>query len=384
MNPQLFSVLGYISVLLLPVLLLLWIWHWRSRPRRWLCYWALGLAVAIFVLAKINSVTHVNRIEEDRSEQIARAAAEIDKLRQRREAERSDDVADVRFAEDGRDDFLDKGGMDEGEAAYYEGRRVGEDTPAWKKEKVGRKMKSDDSLMNAVGGVEEKGGVDTSKIEKSLPDPIIMSAEDKDLANHLDAMNLKLAWWAIWFGFGFVLVDYLRRFCSYEDAYFPLPVPASWSQAFCQSPVISVRAEPPRREMVDELAMLIRQGANFICLTDDDTLSGSVPDVFFRLPFNRIPVEVLPVGFDGVPLSPDFVFEELWFGRTAFVETDPGRTYRILARFSALLAERRSSGAMARRPVVLVWHRHEEVPEVFKENIRILGADTGFRLFVCK
>jgi hypothetical protein len=135
--------------------------------------------------------------------------------------------------------------------------------------------------------------------------------------------------------------------------------------------------------MAEELAVLIRQGATFLWMTDDATLAEGVPSVLYRLPFKQMPVEVLPVNFEGKPISTDFVFQELWFGRTAFWETDPVRTNMLLAGFCALLAERRTSGAHARQPMVIVWHRTEGVPKVFMENVRILGPETGVRLFVC-
>jgi hypothetical protein len=384
MNWDIFSTVGYVGVALLLTLPLLWIVHWFRRPRRWLCHLAVVIAVAAFVLAKINSVTYVNRIEIDRSEQIASVAAAIEKDRKRRESERAEDVADFRFAEDGRDDFLDPGGMNEGEKAYYEGRGARNSQPDWKRQKVKREFSADNSLENAIGGVEEKEGMDTSTIEKSLPDPIVMSAEDYDLANRLDALHLRFARWAILFGLAFVLVDYLRRFNCYADAYLPLPLPDVWVRAVSPAPAVRVRPEKPRRGMLAELNMLIRQGATFICLTDDETLADSVPEILYRWPRRRGPMEVLPVVFDGIPLSADFVFESLWFGRTAFVETDRDRTDEMLARFSELLAEREVNGARARQPVVLVWHRAEPVPEIFEENMRVLGPATGVSLFVCQ
>ena len=384
MNWDIFSPMGYAGVALLLSLPLVWMLHWWSRPRRWLCHLAIVIAVAAFVLAKINSATYVNRIQEDRSEQIARVAAAIEKDRKRREAERAEDVADLRFAEDSRDDYLDKGGMNEGEKAYYEGRGAEYEEPEWKRKKVKREFSEDKSLEQAIGGVEEKKGMDTARIEASLTKPIVMSAEDAKLARSMDALHLKIARWAILFALGFVLVDYLRRFHSYADAYLPLPVPEACVRVFSCAPAVWVRPEKPRREMLKELELLIRQGATFICLTDDEALADRVPPTLYRWPRKRGPVEVLPVAFEGKPLSADFVFEALWFGRAAFVETDRHRTNEMLARFSKRLAERAASRARTRQPVVLVWHREEPVPEIFEENMRILGPATGVALFVCK
>jgi hypothetical protein len=383
MNPQTFSVVGYVSVgaaLLVPVL---WLWHWRSRPRRWLCHWAVVLAVVALALAKYNSATHVSRIEVDKSEQIARARDAMEEDRKRKEAERADDVADVRFVEDSSADFLDQAGMNAADAAYYMKRQAGAEDPAWKQEKQSRVVSEDGSLEGAIGARKETDGVAATGLEDDGQDPIVMQADEVALANRLDKLNLGLARSTIWLALGIVLVDYLRRFHRYEDAYFPLPLPDAWFRGGAQYPVVTTRPREPRRGMAEELAVLIRQGATFLWMTDDATLAEGVPSVLYRLPFKQMPVEVLPVNFEGKPISTDFVFQELWFGRTAFWETDPVRTNMLLAGFCALLAERRTSGAHARQPMVIVWHRTEGVPKVFMENVRILGPETGVRLFVC-
>jgi hypothetical protein len=382
--------IGYISVLLWLTLPVLWFVHWKSRPRRWLCYWTLLLAVVVFVLAKINSLTYVNRIEEDRSAQIARAAAAIEADRKRKEEERSAYVADVRFVEDDRDDYLDKGGMDEADLAYYEskpeteaGAEEDESVPEWKRTKKERKYAEGSKGLSAIGAGEEKEGVDASAIEKKQPVSVVLPAKTKRLANLLDKWNLRLARWAIWFGIGFVLVDYLRRYNCYEDAYFPLPLPEKWVEPFGARAIVAERPGTPRRDMGNELAVLVSQGATFLLMTDEGPLAHSLPEQFNRLPFKQMPIECLPIDYEGKTLSSSFVFEELWFGRTSFVLADGMRVGRLLADLTQLLVQRRATGARAQKPIVFIWHRKEALPDNVEANMRILGPVTGVHLFIC-
>ena len=111
MNWNSFSLLGYLSVLLWLGVPLLWLMRRRFRRSLWACPAALALALVSLLFAKINSETHVNRIEPDRSSQIENQQSIEDAKRKAVEASRSGDVADIRFAEDSAGDFLDKAGM---------------------------------------------------------------------------------------------------------------------------------------------------------------------------------------------------------------------------------------------------------------------------------
>jgi hypothetical protein len=93
MNWNIFSMAGYLSValwLLVPVLLAV---HLAKRPRRWLCHYALGVALLAYGLAKINSVTHVGRIQLDQSAAIATGQAQLLAGRKAAEQSRAADVA---------------------------------------------------------------------------------------------------------------------------------------------------------------------------------------------------------------------------------------------------------------------------------------------------
>lgn len=379
MNWQVFSWIGYLSVFLWVGVPVLWVLHWWRRPRRWLAHVALAVGVVAFILARVNSASYVNRIEEDRSEQIARAAKAIEEEQKRKEEERSEDIADKRFAEDSRSDYLDEGGMTEADRAYYGSSQVG--TPAWKQEKQQRTIGPDGSLEGAIGAVEDTDGVDATTFEEDAPASVVLSVDDKQLADRLDALNLDIIRLLLVFGCLFLLHDYVSRFNAYDEAYLPLPLPSRWVNGV--TPLAAVRTRPasPRRERLEELAVLIRRGDSFLYLTDDAEMAQAVPDALYRLPLKRGPVEVLPTVMDGRSVSPDFIFEALWFGRCAFVQTDSARVEALLCRVTELLVARRASRARARQSVHLIWDRADPVPAVFRANMEILGPATGVTLF---
>lgn len=386
MNWQIFSTIGYVSVGMWMSMPALWLFHMVMRKKWYLCHLAVVLGIAAYGLARVNSASYVDRIQVDRSEQIALEAKKIEEEQKRKEAERSEDVADIRFAEDSRQDYLDTGGMSEDDKAYYidKPKKPGKDdeVPAWKRQKQKRVANEDKSLDAAIGGVAETEGANTEAFEEEAVEPIIMSTEDKDMANRLDGINLMLIRWLIGFGILFVLFDYLRRFHVYRNAYFPLPAPSALTRIFSPLPVIQERPQKPRRNMVEELKFIIRQGGTFLYLTNDPERAAAIPGAFSRLPMGLSQIEVLPVNFEGEAVSPAFVFDALWFGRCAFAASNSEEVECLLALFSRLLAERRKSHACTRHPVHIIWDLPEPVPEIFKRNIEILGPTTGFCLFV--
>jgi len=117
MNPNSFSILGYLGVLLWLAVPLLWLLRRRVKAPGWL---ALAFAVLSFVFATVNSRSHVSRIQAEAIETSADARMlEAAKLKAVEEA-RGGEVADVRFAEDGAGDFIDKAGMDDADRKYLE------------------------------------------------------------------------------------------------------------------------------------------------------------------------------------------------------------------------------------------------------------------------
>jgi hypothetical protein len=135
--------------------------------------------------------------------------------------------------------------------------------------------------------------------------------------------------------------------------------------------------------VISELKFMIRRGDTFLYMTDKPEAASSVPSVMHRLPFMKGRVEVLPADFEGQPVSSDFIFDALWFGRCSFTVDSSGQAEDLLIDFVGLLEDRKASRARARHSVHLVWDMAEEPSDVLKQNISILGPSTGFSLFVC-
>ena len=325
MSWHIFSTIGYASIAVWACMPMLWLLHALRRPRRWpgqwLCHIALVMGIVALVLAKVNSNSYVNRIQVDRSEQIAaqmaRQQARQEKARQAAQAARAEGVAQIRFAEDAADDFLDEAGMDEADRKYMQS-LDGAATPAWKMQKKQRSAGvEDDSLESLIGAIEQEEGAESlTLLEEAPPDPILMSDRDKAAADRLDAANLTLIRLLLMLACVIVVVDYLRRVHVYDEAYFPLPLPGGWSDALTPRPTVWTRPSSPRRTLLKELECFTRRGESYVYLTDDAEKAARIPTHAYRLPWHRWPVEILSPS----PLSPgkngamddDFVFETLW------------------------------------------------------------------------
>jgi len=383
-NWQLFSTLGYVSVALWLAVPVVWLLHAIIRPRRWLCHLALGVAMLAYVPAKINSLTYVNRIRIDRSEEIAAAQARQEAARKAAEASRAGEVAHVRFAEDDAGDFLDEGGMDEADRKYMAS--FGEDAvPEWKKEKKVRTAtpKQDDSLEAMLDtSTEEQKGVDAVVAAQAAAEPIMMPEKQKLLANRLDGLNLKLIRWLILIGAGVVVWDYLKRVNRYEEAYLPLPLPSKWVNDLTPLPPVRTWPKPQRRTLPEELAWLVRKGDTFLYLTDDKQAAAALPEQTWRMPRLHVgPVDIIHVT-GGRPVGDDFIFETLWYGRSSFVVDSAARAGPLLARILDLLAERKASRACTRQTVHLVWDMPAPPAVNTLQTFQRLAAATGFSLVV--
>ncbi len=380
MTPQLFSTIGYVSVGLWAVMLLLWGLHAIVRPRRWLCHAALVVGVAAYVLAVVNSRSYVNRIQVDRSEALAAVQARAEAARKAAEAARADEVAQVRFAEDGATDFLDEGGMDDADRKYMASFDE-EGVPAWKKQKKTRSQtrERDDSLvaMLDAGAGEGDKGVNADVLEKAAAEPIMMSEKEQMLANRLDRLNLRLIRWLILIGVGIVVLDYLKRMNSYEEAYLPLPLPSAWVNGLTPLPPVRTWPRKPRRPLPEELSWLTRRGDTFLYLADRRDAVARVPEQTWRMPRRRLgPVDIIHVT-DEYPVAADFVFETLWYGRSSFVVDSAARSGRMLARIMELLEERKTSCARVRQTVHVVWDLQSPVREETVAEFERLGRATG-------
>lgn len=376
MNPNSFSVLGYLSVLLWLAVPLLWFLRHRLKLPGWSF---LALALLAFTLATVNSRTHVSCIQAEVNEASPDAVMQEAAKRKAVEEAREGEVADIRFAEDGTEDFIDKAGMDEADSKYLDSLDESKD-PEWKKKKKsrGEAAEEGDDLDDMLGGEEptKKLSTDTLPEEKAARTPIIMSAAHVATAQRLNSMNLYVSLYAILLGAVLLLTDYLARANSYAQAAFPLPLPAALRNAFTPLPAIVTRPEKPRRDLTQELAHLTRRGDAFILFTKD---ASALPESLPTLGKSSFPIDLLRVDSDRI--TPTFAFESLWYRRTCFVVDSPQRAQILFTEILKQLELRQAARARTRRNVHLVWNLSQPPNEKDLANFERLASSTGFSLF---
>lgn len=384
MNWEVFSPIGYASLVLMGCVPLLWLAHVLIRPRKWLGHVALVCGAAGLLLATVNSKTYVSRIQVDQTEVVQKQLAARDLARQQAEAERAKDVANITFAEDAAGDRLDKAGLDDTDLAYFES--FDDDTPDWKQQKQtrGEDAGEDDDLQAMIGGTTEREGVEVEGMEEAKQrEPIFLSEADMLTANRLDKAGLTTAKVLLLLAALFVVVDYVRRLNVYREAYFPLPIPSRWADALTERPGVSEHPDKPRRSMQDELRFITRRGEVFLYFTDDADAAAQAVEPMPRLPAGRWPITVLNLK-EQADLDDRFVFETLWFARNSFVVEDADRALRLLDAFVNWLTLRRDARARTRCAVHLVWDLPIEVPEPIRQRLEILGKATGYTLLICR
>ena len=102
-NLNYFSLTGYASVLVWSGCLILLVLHFIFKPRQTVCHAALAIVLVAFALAKYNSLAYVNKIQPDLAQQKAELEAKIADKQQEVLDDRGTQVAQIQFAEDGRD-----------------------------------------------------------------------------------------------------------------------------------------------------------------------------------------------------------------------------------------------------------------------------------------
>jgi len=380
-NPEYFSSIGYLGVLLTGGALLLWICY-IVKPLRIASLVALGCVVVAFVCARTNSKTHVNRIQPDRSEELAKQVAQEEARKQALLDNRGDEVAQIRFAEDGANDFLDRAGMDDADLKYFES-QGGLGEPEWKKEKKTRSGGGgDDSLESEIGGEGVIGGIQSDEFDADeSKEPIIMSEADLVMANRLDLLNLKLTLIFLVVGVGVFLYDYLRRANIYGKASWPLPLPSSLLNALTPMAPLVISKKRCRKSARGELARLVKRGDSFIYLTDDSARAAKLPKSMRRLPFVGGKEELITASAE---IDEGFIFETVWYGRSSFVSADPERALTFLNVFQAMLEQRKLSRAKVSQTAHLVWDLQSPMPQKTRADLLKLAVATGFSILILR
>jgi hypothetical protein len=381
MNPNSFSILGYLSVLLWLAVPVVWLLARRYRLPGWL---ALALACAAFVFAKFNSSSHVDRIEVKKVEQDVNQLEVAAAKRKAVEEARGGEVADIRFAEDGNDDFIDKAGMEDADKKYLDSIEKAAD-PEWKgkKKKRGETEKESGDLEDELGGEEVISGVKSDALPvKEEREPIFMSETEMGIAQRIDSLNLDACRIAILLGILILMIDYLTRMNSYDRSYFPLPLPASWRNAFTPVPTTFHRPVSAHRSLREELAWLVRRGDIFICFTKDASgLPTDLPRLAKMGRFSK-PLEVLHIK-DNDRISDQFVFESLWYGRSCFTVDSIDRIHQLFSSIYLQLQQRRVARARSNFNVHIIWNIDQALHQDDIADFEALARPAGFSLFIC-
>ena len=384
MNWQAFGIFGYLAVILAVGTVLLCLAHWR-KPARNLARAVLLMAVLAYASAKVNSVTHVNRIEVAPTEQRAVAKAREEQRRQAALDSRGEEVADIRFAEDATGEFYDRAGMDEADLKYLED--GDSKTPEWKKQKRqrGTGETEDESLEGMIGAKEATEGVETDAVVKEeRKPPVLMTSGDLAIANRLDRWNLDATFALVILGLLVLAHDYLRRANIYQEASLPLPLPSGLRNAVTPLPALIERPEPPRRSIPDELAWLIRRGESFVYFTADPAAANEAMSRIEPMAGKSRRLDVIRLSPDGPPVSDEFVFDALWFNRASFVVDSAARAERMIGRFIELLHERRAIRAHVPQAAHVVWDLQPPLPGTTRDAFARLAGTTGFSMLVCE
>jgi len=380
MNWQVFGTIGYLGIALGVVAIGVWLVHWR-RPHRWLPLVGIGLAVAAMACARINSTTHVSRIELDPSI-LLKEIAERQKAKEKALLDsRTGEVAEIQFAEDSQGEQLDTAGMDEVDLKYMQAIMDG-DTPEWKKQKRtrGDNAAEDDSLESQIGAKSRSQGADVSVLEaEAAPEPILLDEASMVLADRLDLWNLRLSRWLVILAVAVVLLDYLRRANHYREALWPVPLPSSWLNSLTPLPVVQTQPQPARRDPVGELSWFTRRGDKWIYFTDRPNETEKTLSALKR--YRKWPWRLDLIRVDE-RMDNEFVFESVWYGRACFVADSMERNLQLLGHCLSQLKHRRTTKARAGQAVHLVWDCDQELTEEAFDAFRERAAVSGVSLFV--
>ncbi|HEX5790377.1 MAG TPA: hypothetical protein VFY13_04450, partial [Luteolibacter sp.] len=373
MNWQIFGITGYLSVALAASVVALWVVQWR-RPSRRMALYALAVALLTMLAARHNSRSHVSRITIDQSARIAEVKARENAKRQALIKSRSDNVADVQFAEDGNNDAIDTAGMDEADLKYLKALSDdGTEIPEWKKEKKTRGAdgaETDDSLEGKLNaGEKPTAAVEDDKTDELAKEeqPIPMLEPMYNMANRLDLWNLRLSSTLFWLALLMIAIDYLRRANMPQLASPPLPLPSGWLNAFNTLPTVSKDPRTIRSDTVSQLVWLTRRGDPWLLFTDDSRHTQEA--IKALAPCARKPWNLDLIRVDN-RIDDSMIFESLWYGRASFIADDPQRAQPIFTAIFAGLEERRRTKAQCSQTVHVIWNWRAPLPDETLEAFR--------------
>jgi hypothetical protein len=399
-----FGVLGYAALAVALVVPFVVIYALVRRTKPIVLHVAVLLAVIALFLAEINSAFHVDRLEPDRSAEVAAAEVRKESRLEAIKEGRGSQVPKIQFAEDAKGDAIDSAGLDESDIKYLEKieeEAAEEKTPEWKRQKKARGTagSTDDSLEARLdSGDDAPAGVDAGEADpEAVRQPIVVTEAELATAHRVDRLSLAWARLLVLSGLAIIGIDWLRRANDYERAYLPLPLPSTLLEATRPLPAIVVRPRPPRRPIAEELAWLLRRGDSFVYLATGSAAADDVVAKLAGFESRRVrPVQILRVGAGGEACSDRFIFESLWYGRCSFVVDDPTWAERLMKDFCIVLKERQATRARTVQTVHVVWDlsaasASPSDPAAFLQRwkhvlqaVASLGKRAGFSVFLCR
>ena len=380
MNWQVFGTIGYLSVALGIGALAIWLIHW-FKQHRFLPYIGLVMAIAAMFCARHNSSTYVNRVQADPSIMLAKMAEAQRKKEQAMINARTEEVDNIQFAEDARGENLDKAGMDEVDLKYMKA-IMGEDEPAWKKEKRkrGDATQEDNSLESKMGATVKSKGADVAALEedKSL-EPILLNEASVVLSQQLDLWNLNFSKCLMLIAVLILIIDYIRRANIYSEALWPIPLPSTWLDAFTPHPVVFHQPEVARRDIASQLSWFTRRGDQWVYFTERKGESADIKKSLEKLKNWPYRLDLIQVDDR---TDNEFVMESTWYGRASFICDDTDRCSELLDYYLSQLKHRHITRARALQYVHLIWDCEEELSQEALDAFEQCAAVSGVSLYV--
>jgi len=337
-----FGIVGIASILAWLGAIGVFIVFARSRRRHVFYASALGLAVAAYVLARVNSL-NVSAIQMDQSEDLAAAQQAQQRLREQI-SEDGRITSPVKFAEDAPGEDSDAAGKRKEASVPIAGRTnaalatldAGE--PAYRQQ---GKQKRETGKKQAVVKEGEAGSPKEEAAARTLKAP------DLILANRLDRYNLIVVRLLLLISVILIGWDYVQRFNTTFDAHAPLPLSGHWIDLhFPKTHAVHI-ANPDLHPLKPYMETVVRKGETFLYFGSQD------PWAVEALPRLQVAgrggwfLPKLVFGPPGTPAGSNFLFDAVWFGR--YLRCSPGPVARDAAAGGSARVPAGSGTARARQ-----------------------------------
>ena len=347
----------------------------RQAPRRRRFAWALGLAAAGFLLAKVQTAWE-RAIVLDRSDELRAVREAQQDLQMREERARIAQGENVmRFAEDAPGEsaggvILTADELTGRTAAPAATNAAASYRAAGKQTRTAGKV--DAAAKRLARAAAETGPA-------AAPTVRTLRLDAYRLAGRLSRANRLLADLALLAVLGIAIGDYLLRFHHPVNGYLPLPIAGTWLTHLSHGPPLVSwpgASEAQLRAFLEDVA---RRGQTFLYV--GDRFDPGCP-ILHRIRWGRLrvwPLQVLTWGRGGAPADAEFALDAVWFDRYALI-VPSAEAGALLPPLLKLLAGRAAVQACAARLPHLVWDADAPADAASWRRLAALCARTGLRL----